>query len=76
MATENYNAKSLKTFKGLQHVRHRPGMYIGSTDTTGLHHLVWEIIDNSVDEANEGYGKNIYITINTDGSITDRKSVV
>ncbi len=70
MATENYNAKSLKTFKGLEHVRHRPGMYIGSTDTTGLHHLVWEIIDNSVDEANEGYGKNIYITINTDGSIT------
>lgn len=70
MGATNYNAESLKSLDGLEHVRARPGMYIGSTDSTGLHHLVWELIDNAVDEANEGHGKNIYITINTDGSIT------
>ncbi|HBD06143.1 MAG TPA: DNA topoisomerase IV subunit B [Firmicutes bacterium] len=70
MAPKEYNASSLRSTKGLEHVRLRPGMYIGSTDTTGLHHLVWEAVDNAVDEANEGYGKHIYITINSDGSIT------
>lgn len=65
----NYNANELRVLHGLEAVVHRPGMYIGSTDTVGLHHLVWEILDNAVDEANEGYGKNIYVTIHDDGSI-------
>ena len=66
---EKYNASSLAILHGLEPVRERPGMYIGSTSTLGLHHLVWEIVDNAVDEANEGYGKNIYITIHNDGSL-------
>lgn len=53
----HYDAGNLRVLKGLEPVRARPGMYIGSTDTNGVHHLVWEIIDNAVDEANEGYGK-------------------
>lgn len=65
----NYDAKSLTILHGLEPVRERPGMYIGSTSTLGLHHLVWEIVDNAVDEANEGYGKNIYVTIHSDGSL-------
>lgn len=65
----NYNANELRVLHGLEAVVRRPGMYIGSTDTVGLHHLVWEILDNAVDEANEGYGKNIYVTIHDDGSI-------
>ncbi len=65
----NYNASSLAILHGLEPVRERPGMYIGSTSTLGLHHLVWEIVDNAVDEANEGYGKNIFITIHSDGSL-------
>ena len=65
----NYDAKSLTILHGLEPVRERPGMYIGSTSTIGLHHLVWEIVDNAVDEANEGYGKNIYVTIHEDGSL-------
>lgn len=67
--SENYNASSLAILHGLEPVRERPGMYIGSTSTLGLHHLVWEIVDNAVDEANEGYGKNIFITIHADGSL-------
>ena len=65
----NYDAKSLTILHGLEPVRERPGMYIGSTSTLGLHHLVWEIVDNAVDEANEGYGKNITVTICLDGSL-------
>lgn len=67
--SERYNANNLTVLHGLEPVRERPGMYIGSTDTVGLHHLVWEIVDNAVDEANEGYGKNIYVTIHDDGSL-------
>lgn len=66
---KNYSANNLTVLHGLEPVRERPGMYIGSTDTIGLHHLVWEIVDNAVDEANEGYGKHIYVTIHSDGSL-------
>ena len=67
--SDKYSASNLTILHGLEPVRERPGMYIGSTSTLGLHHLVWEIVDNAVDEANEGYGKNIYVTIHADGSL-------
>ncbi|MEE8483547.1 MAG: DNA topoisomerase IV subunit B, partial [Nitrospinota bacterium] len=67
---EQYTAKDITVLEGLEPVRVRPGMYIGGTDSTGLHHLVWEIIDNSVDEAINGHCKNIGITIHKDGSLT------
>ena len=70
MATKNYDEHSIKILEGLEAVRKRPGMYIGSTDTRGLHHLVWEIVDNAVDESINGYGDYIKITINKDESIT------
>lgn len=65
---ENYNASSIEILSGLQGVRKRPAMYIGSTNTNGLHHLVWEIVDNAVDEALNGYGNKITITLHKDGS--------
>ena len=68
MATE-YNEKSIKILEGLEAVRKRPGMYIGSTDKRGLHHLVWEIVDNAIDEAINGYGNKITVTLTKKGSV-------
>ena len=65
-----YDESSITILEGLEAVRKRPGMYIGSTDKRGLHHLVWEIIDNSVDEIINGYGNKIQVRLNKDGSIT------
>jgi topoisomerase IV subunit B len=65
-----YDEKSIKILEGLEAVRKRPAMYIGSTDKRGLHHLVWEIVDNSIDEVINGYGNYIKIIIHADGSIT------
>ena len=63
----DYDAKQIQILEGLEAVRHRPAMYIGSTGSKGLHHLVWEIVDNSIDEVLAGYASHILV---------DRKSVV
>jgi DNA gyrase subunit B len=68
-AGSDYNVESIQALEGLEPVRKRPGMYIGSTDSRGLHHLVWEVVDNSIDEAMAGYATRIDVTIKSDGTV-------
>ena len=70
MTKQNYDESSIKILEGLEAVRKRPGMYIGSTDKRGMHHLIWEIVDNGIDEVINGYGNYIKIILESDGSIT------
>src|SRR5262249_2707494 len=70
LPTEKYTAEDLEHLSDLQHVRERFGMYIGDNTTRGLHHLVYEVVDNSIDEAMANFAHNVRVTINNDGSVT------
>src|SRR3982750_178302 len=71
MASASYTSEHITVLEGLEPVRRRPGMYIGGTDTKGYHHLLWEIVDNSVDEVINGYGSKVEVTLHKDArSIT------
>ena len=69
-STASYTAEDLEHLSDLEHVRERPSMYIGDTTARGLHHLVYEVVDNSIDEAMAGHATTVSVTINDDGSVT------
>src|SRR6266705_5576894 len=69
LAKSDYTAKDIAVLEGIQAIRHRPGMYIGSTSTSGLVHLLWEALDNAVDEAVAGHGNNIWVDVDREGIV-------